>query len=183
MGAIIGIANLNVSRSGLIGLACGGLLVMREMWIGERRYFFEGGYFDKQMFFSDIIHSMTLVLGLALVAVAAAALQSRVLGERKYVVFLTFAEPEPAETLAAKTRDRPWSEKEFENLSWMSPEYFFLCGLHSVASIRSNYRVRPFFSDAEVFDDTDYAYSPAGPCSHPATCPIRCRPVYSNDIT
>ena len=77
LGAIIGIANLNVSRSGVVGLACGMLLVLWEMWKNERGYFFEGGYFDRQMFISDIIHWITLVLGLALVAVAVSILQSR----------------------------------------------------------------------------------------------------------
>ena len=83
MGAIIGIVNLNASRSGVVGLACGVLLVIKEIWRSERGYFYEGGYFDRQMFFSDLIHWMTLVLGLALVAVAVSVLQSKGLGERK----------------------------------------------------------------------------------------------------
>jgi hypothetical protein len=83
MGAIIGIVNLNVSRSGVVGLACGMLLVVQEICRRERGYFYEGGYFDRQMFFSDIIHWITLVLGLALVALAVSVLQSKGLGEGK----------------------------------------------------------------------------------------------------
>ncbi len=70
MGTMIGIGNLNVSRSVVVGLACGMLLVIREMCKSETQYFYKSGYFDRQMFFSDIVHWMTLVLGLALVAVA-----------------------------------------------------------------------------------------------------------------
>ena len=83
MGAIIGIVNLNASRSGVVGLACGVLLVVQGIWRSERGYFYEGGYFDRQMFFSDIIHWMALVLGLALVAVAVSVLQSKGLGKGK----------------------------------------------------------------------------------------------------
>ena len=83
MGAIIGIVNLDVLRSGVVGLTCGVLLVMLEIWRSERGYFYKGGYFDRQMFFSDIIHGMTLLLGLALVAVAVSVLLSEALGKGK----------------------------------------------------------------------------------------------------
>lgn len=83
MGAIIGIVNLNVSRSRVVGLGCGVLLILWETWRRERGYFYEGGYFDGLMFLSDMIHSITLVLGLALVAVAVSVLQRRVFGEWK----------------------------------------------------------------------------------------------------
>jgi len=61
----------------------GGLLVIREIWRSERGYFYEEGYFDKQMFFSDIIHWMTWVLGLGLVAVVVSVLRSKGLDEGK----------------------------------------------------------------------------------------------------
>ena len=54
----------------------GGLLVIREIWRSERGYFYEEGYFDKQMFFSDIIHWMTWMVGLGLVAGAVPAAQA-----------------------------------------------------------------------------------------------------------
>jgi hypothetical protein len=83
LGAVIGILNLNAARSGVFGLACGVLLVIAEIWRSERGYFYEGGYFDRQMFLSDIIQWMTLVLGLGLVAVAVAVLQRKRLGKGK----------------------------------------------------------------------------------------------------
>jgi hypothetical protein len=83
VGAVIGILNLNVARSGVFGLACGVLLVITKIWRSESKYFYEGGYFDKQMLFSDIIEWITLVLGLGLVAVAVAVLQRKRLGKGK----------------------------------------------------------------------------------------------------
>jgi hypothetical protein len=83
LGAVIGILNLNVARSGVFGLACGLLLVIAEIWRSESKYFYEGGYFDRQRFFSDIILWMTLVLGLGLVAVAIAVLQRKRVGQGK----------------------------------------------------------------------------------------------------
>jgi hypothetical protein len=83
LGAVIGILNLNVARSGVFGLACGVLLVIAEIWRSESKYFYEGGYFDRQRFLSDIILWMTLVLGLGLVAVAVAVLQRKRLGQGK----------------------------------------------------------------------------------------------------
>jgi hypothetical protein len=83
IGAIIGIVNLNVYKSGAIGLCCGVILVIREIWRNKRGYFYEGGYFDRQMFLSDIIHWITLVLGLAFVAVVVSVLQKKRLGVGK----------------------------------------------------------------------------------------------------
>ena len=80
LGAVVGILNLNVARSGVFGLACGVLLVITKIWRSESKYFYEGGYFDRQMLFSDIILWMTLVLGLGLVAAAVAVLQRKRLG-------------------------------------------------------------------------------------------------------
>ena len=82
-GAIVAIANLNVLRSGIVGLICGVLLVTGETWGRERRYFYEGGYFGWQMFYSDITRWITFVLGLALAAMAVSILQRRRFGKGK----------------------------------------------------------------------------------------------------
>ena len=82
-GAVIGIVTINAARSGVFGLACGVVLIIAEIWRSERGYFYDGGYFDRQMFFSDIIQWMTLVLGLGLVAVAVTVLQRKRLGKGK----------------------------------------------------------------------------------------------------
>ena len=83
MGAVIGILNLTVARSAVFGFACGLLLAIAEIWRSESKYFYEGGYFDRQRFFSNIILWMTLVLGLGLVAVAIVVLQRKRLGRGK----------------------------------------------------------------------------------------------------
>jgi hypothetical protein len=83
VGAIIGIADLNASMSAVIGSLCGALSVIWGMWRSETRYFYESGYFDRQMFFSDIVRWMTLVLGLALVGVAVSVLQRKGSGKEK----------------------------------------------------------------------------------------------------
>ena len=81
IGAIIGLANLNTSWSTVVGLSGGLLLAGREILThGERRYFYDSGYFDKRMFLSDVIVWITLVLGLALVGLAISALQNKVFG-------------------------------------------------------------------------------------------------------
>jgi hypothetical protein len=83
IGAIIGIADLNVSMSVVIGSIGGALFVIWDMWRSDARYFYESGYFDRQMFFSDIVQWMTLVLGSALVGVAVSVLQRKVSGKEK----------------------------------------------------------------------------------------------------
>lgn len=55
LGAVVGILNLNAVRSGVFGSACGVLLVIAKIGRSESNYFYEGGYVNKQLFFSDMI--------------------------------------------------------------------------------------------------------------------------------
>jgi hypothetical protein len=83
LGVIIGTANLNVSMSVVLGLACGALLVLWEIGSSKTRYFYESGYFDRQMLLGDIVHWVTMVTGFALVAVIVSVLQRNVSRKRK----------------------------------------------------------------------------------------------------
>ncbi len=77
VGAIVGGFNLDKLHSVAVAVAVGLCMVTWFVLRNESRYFYEGGYFDKQLFFSDVVINATWLFGLALVAVAVSASVSR----------------------------------------------------------------------------------------------------------
>ena len=80
--ALIGL--LSGSAGGAcVGAAAGLLLVALSAGRSEHRYFYEGGYFDRQLFFSDLFDGATCLVGLAFVAVVVSASVTRPLAARR----------------------------------------------------------------------------------------------------
>lgn len=73
VGAIVGGFRLNRIQSVIAGLVVGLLMVLLFVVRNESKYFYENGYFDKQVFYYDLIINATWLLGLCLVAVIVSA--------------------------------------------------------------------------------------------------------------
>ena len=83
VGAIIGISNTTILRSAIIGLVIGLIITFHDVYGSERHYFYESGYFDRQLFFSDIIHWSTLLFGHLFIGAVVAAFLRRGYGKNR----------------------------------------------------------------------------------------------------
>ena len=79
VGVIVGGFSLEKAQGAGVGLAVGLLMVLLFVWRNEHRYFYEGGYFDKQLFFGDLVVWAAWFVGLVLVAVVVSASVRRLL--------------------------------------------------------------------------------------------------------
>ncbi|MFL6336613.1 MAG: hypothetical protein ACJ754_25195 [Pyrinomonadaceae bacterium] len=79
MGAIVGGFDLGKVQGLWVGAVAGFLMAVLFVWRSEQKYFYEGGYFDRQLFFGSLLNSVTWILGLAIVAVVASAAVHRLL--------------------------------------------------------------------------------------------------------
>ena len=77
VGAIVGGFNLGYMHSMAVAVAVGLCMVTLFLLRSERKYFYEGGYFDKQFFFYDLVINATWLFGLVLVAIVVSALMCR----------------------------------------------------------------------------------------------------------
>ena len=73
VGAIVGAFDLGRAQGLWVGVAAGSLMAWLTVWRGGHRYYYEGGYFDRQRLFEGLLDSATAVLGLAFVAVVVSA--------------------------------------------------------------------------------------------------------------
>ncbi len=77
VGGITGGFYLSKSQGAAVGAATGLCMILLFVLRSERKYFYEGGYFDKQFFLYDVLINATWLFGLALVAMVVSASVSR----------------------------------------------------------------------------------------------------------
>ena len=73
VGAIVGGLNLRKLQAVAAGAAIGLCMILLFVLRNESRYFYENGYFDKQLFLYDVVINVTWLLGLVIVSAIVSA--------------------------------------------------------------------------------------------------------------